>query len=344
MFVPVVDYNQKPLMPTKPSRARKWIKSGKATGFFKKGVFCVRLNQEPSDRKTQEIAVGIDPGSKREAYTVKSQAHTYLNVLSETVDWVKLGVKHRREMRRSRRFRNTRYREARFGNRNHKKLPPSTKARWDLKLRVSKWLTKLFPITLFVVEDIQAKTKKGQKKWNKSFSPLEVGKKWFYTKLLDLGKVWTKQGYQTKELRDSLGLKKSRSKLADKFECHNVDSWVLANCAVGGHSIPDNKEILKIVPLQLHRRQLHAFQFESGGIRRSYGGTRSLGFKRGSLVKHKKLGLCFVGGTSKDRISLHNLETGKRLTQGSKVEDCQFKTYLSWRTGGVVSSIAVKTA
>ncbi len=50
MFVPVVDRNQKPLMPTTSSRARRWIKSGKATGFFKKGVFCIRLNQEPSDR------------------------------------------------------------------------------------------------------------------------------------------------------------------------------------------------------------------------------------------------------------------------------------------------------
>ncbi|MGY2793833.1 hypothetical protein ACVWVQ_000889 [Thermostichus sp. MS-CIW-36] len=39
MFVPVVDHNQNPLMPTTPSRARRWIKTGKATPFWKRGVF-----------------------------------------------------------------------------------------------------------------------------------------------------------------------------------------------------------------------------------------------------------------------------------------------------------------
>jgi len=77
MFVPVVDKDNKPLMPTKPSRARRWIKSGKATPFWKKGIFCVRLNVELSVRNSQPIAVGIDPGSKKEAFTVKSEAAVY---------------------------------------------------------------------------------------------------------------------------------------------------------------------------------------------------------------------------------------------------------------------------
>ena len=70
MYVPVVDSNQRPLMPTTPARARRWIKSGKATPFWKRGIFCVRLNVEPSNRNTQPIAVGIDPGSKREGVRV----------------------------------------------------------------------------------------------------------------------------------------------------------------------------------------------------------------------------------------------------------------------------------
>lgn len=68
MFVPVVDKNQQPLMPTTPSRARRWIKEGKATPFWKRGVLCVRLNVEPSGREVQLIAVGVDPGSKKEAF------------------------------------------------------------------------------------------------------------------------------------------------------------------------------------------------------------------------------------------------------------------------------------
>ena len=73
--VPVVDYNQVPLMPTTSRRASSWIKSGKATPFWKRGIFCVRLNQEPSARNYQDVALGIDPGSKMEGYTVASSTH-----------------------------------------------------------------------------------------------------------------------------------------------------------------------------------------------------------------------------------------------------------------------------
>jgi hypothetical protein len=330
-YVPVVDLENKPLMPTTILRARRWIKSGKATPFYKKGVFCVRLNVKPSDNKMQDIVVGIDTGSKREAYTIKSESHTYVNILSGTPYWIKDSMTQRRILRKSRRFNKTRYREARFNNRTSKKLAPSTRARWQLKLNMCLWLKKMFPITHFIVEDIKAKTIKNAKKWNTSFSPLEYGKNWFYTEMKKLGKLYLKNGWETKELRDSVGLKKSKSKLADKFECHNVDSWVLANYMIGGHILPDNKKIIHYTPIRFHRRQLHMIQFAKGGIRQKYGGTRSLGFKRGSLVKNVKYGLCYVGGTSNERISVHCIKTGKRLAQNIKVESCKFKTYLSNR-------------
>ena len=332
MFVCVVNNQNQAIMPTTSSRARRWIRSGKATPFFRKGIFCVRLNVH-SDNKTQDIAVGIDPGSKREAYTVKSESHTYLNILTNTVDWVKKAVEQRRTMRRARRFRKTPCRAPRWNRSNLRedRIPPSTKSRWQLKLNMCKSLQGIFPITHFVVEDIKARTWKGSKKWNTSFSPLEVGKKWFYSELRKLGVLDIKQGYETKELRDSAGLKKSSSKLADKFECHNVDSWVLANHVVGGHIKPDNKSLIKLVPLRFHRRQLHVLQPAFGGKRKEYGGTRSLGFKRGSLIKHKKYGLCYVGGSSDGRISVHSLSSGKRLSQNVRVEDCVFRSYLSAR-------------
>src|SRR5215831_2772565 len=107
MFVPVLDRNQHPLMPTTPTRARRWIRMDKATPFWKGGGISIRLNHEPSDRQTQPIVVGIDPGSKQEALVVKSTAHTYLNVQAEAVTWVKDAVQTRRQMRRARRRRKT---------------------------------------------------------------------------------------------------------------------------------------------------------------------------------------------------------------------------------------------
>ena len=333
MFVPVVDSSNRPLMPTMPVRAKRWIESGKATPFWKRGIFCVRLNVEPSNRNTQPIAVGIDPGSKREAFTVKSQTHTYLNILAHAVDWVKEHVETRRNMRRTRRGRKPPCRQAR-SNRlvNKERLAPSTKARWQWKLRICSWLSKMLPITAFVVEDIKAKTWKNARKRNVSFSPLEVGKSWFYNQLRQLGIVETKSGIETKDLRNCLGLKKTKNKLAEKFEAHNVDSFVLANWYTGGHIQPGNTQLNVVIPLRLHRRQLHRLEHAPGGVRSPYGGTISLGFKRGSLVKHPKYKLCFIGGSSKGRVSLHSVETGKRLCQNAKPQDIKFLTYNTWRT------------
>ena len=107
MFVPVVDQVQRPLLPTTLSRARRWIKSGKATAFWKGGLFCVRLNVAPSAREGQPIAVGIDPGSKKEGLVVASAAHTYLNIQADAREGVKEAVKQKSRMRRARRGRKT---------------------------------------------------------------------------------------------------------------------------------------------------------------------------------------------------------------------------------------------
>jgi len=317
-------------MPTKPSRARRWIKSGEATPFFRRGIFCVRLNREPSAEERQEIAVGIDPGSKKEGLTVKSEAHTFLNIQADAVQHVKAAVETRRNMRRARRFRKTPCRQNRK-NRTRGGLPPSTKARWQWKLRIVKQLAKVYPITDLVVENIAAKTIKGKRRWNVSFSPLEVGKKWFYDELCRFGRVHLKQGWETKELRDAAGLKKTSKKMSEVFEAHCVDSWVLANWRVGGHVVPDNKSMLCITPIELHRRSLHMLQPAKGGLRRRNGGTRSLGLKRGALVLHPKWGLSYVGGTMDGRVSLHSISDGKRLCQNARVGDLTFKTYNTWR-------------
>lgn len=311
-FVPVVDRNQKPLMPTKPSRAKRWIRQGKATPFYKKGILCVRLNVEPSDNQKQEIAIGIDPGSKREAFTVKSEAHTFINIQTSTPYWVKDTVNVRRIMRLNRRRKRTPYRQPRWNRASGLQkgiLPPSTLARWQWKLRICNWLAKIFPVSCFVIEDIKAHTH-GGRKWNLSFSPLQQGKQWLYSRLEGLAQVKTKQGWETKELRDSAGLKKSSKKLAEIFSAHCVDSWVLANSFTGGHVNPDNESLMLIDPLRFHRRQLYAICPSKGGVRRPYGGTRSEGFKRGSLIEHGKYGVAYVGGTMQGRISLHKISKG----------------------------------
>jgi hypothetical protein len=206
-------------------------------------------------------------------------------------------------------------------------------------LRLVTWLCQLFPVSVFVVEDIKAKTK-GKRRWDQFFSPLEVGKHWFYEELGKLAPVQTKQGYQTRDLREQLALKKTGKKLAQVWEAHCIDAWVLAYSAVGGSTSPDNTHLVCISPLTWHHRQLHRFEPERGGKRKPYGGTLSLGIKRGTLVKHPKWGKAYVGGTKDGKLSLHNPQTGKRLTQSAKVADCRLIKLLRWKTRLIPLAIA----
>jgi hypothetical protein len=348
LYVPVVSSTGKPLMPCHPARARKLVRQGKAKRRFSKGLFYILLT-ERSDGFKQPIALGIDTGSKWEGITVKSEAHTFENLNVDAVTWVKDKIETRRNMRRSRRNRKTPYRQCRWNrstkaNYNGFKLAPSTHARWDWKLRLAKWLGKLYPISCFVVEDIKARTKKykdaytafGQKSgaaqmFNSNFSPLEQGKKWFYQELGKTARVETKQGFETFEMRNQMGLKKLKDKKSKGFYAHCVDSWTLANWFVGGHTKPDFERVTCVSPFQWKRRQLHKLQESAGGIRKRAGSTNSLGFKRGSLVKHVKIGLAYVGGFIKDRISLHSVRTGERLGQNFKPADCKFLAHSGWR-------------
>ena len=335
MRIPVLDKNLKPLMPTTPARARLLLSRGKARAYRNKlGIFCIILKDE-IEPDNQQIAVGIDPGSHFEGYSVVGTQDTVLNGMSEAPRHIKDAVKQRRTMRRARRGRNCRRRPARFNNRhrNKKTLPPSTYARWNAKLRILKQLQKILPISDVVVEDVMAATKKGQKKWNLNFSPMAAGKEWFYDQIQKMNvNLHTTQGFETMRLREIFGLKKTKNKAKQSFNSHAVDAWVMA-ADITGAKQPSERGLFYWIPIRLHRRQLHKLQASKGGKRKPYGSTRSHGLKRGTLVEHIKYGLAYIGGMQQkvERVSLHSIKTGKRLTQNAKLPDIRILTTISWR-------------
>ena len=331
--VPVVDMNRVPLMPTSGKRARKLMERKEATPFWSGGVFCIRLNKEPSARNMQEIVVAVDPGSKREGYSVKSKTHDYLNITANAKDWVGEKLERRRALRRNRRQRKTPCRSPHRKNNRPDRIPTGTRVRWEWKLRIINWLSKIYPLSKVIVEDIKAWTKKGKRKWNISFSPLQTGKNWFYNKIKEMGvELKLIRGYETKKLRDQLGLRKTKRKLLETFDAHCIDSWVMAWNEVGGIPLPQHRRMMRIVPIQRQRRCLHREVPSKGSIRGSYGGTNKGGLKTGTLVKHPKYGLCYTGGFSKrDGLTLHSIETGKRVIRTAKKEDLDIKCSVSWR-------------
>ena len=303
-YVPVLDSNNKPLMPTTIRRSMNLIDKSRAIYFWKNGIFCIKMLDRDSGIK-QEIAVGVDPGSKREGYTIKSNKHTYLNIQSKAVDWVKEKVADRAMMRKNRRNRKCPRRVCR-SNRliNTNRLPPSTRARWNAKLRILNFLDKIFPISVVVVEDIAAMTKKGMKKWNVSFSPLEVGKKWFYEQVRSKWHLELRRGWETKMIRDVLNLKKSSNKLAENWNAHCVDSWCLAFDVVGGTKI--NRDMLLLNPLNKNKRKLH-HQVPIKGARKSYNTPTDI-FK-GALVRFRdRLFLANGNGVGRNGIRLVHMD------------------------------------
>src|SRR5258708_12597463 len=128
-------------------------------------------------------------------------------------------------------------------------MPPSTRARWQWKLRLATYLYQLFPVSVFVVEDVAAMTKKGKRRWNTSFSPLEVGKHWFSEEISKLAPFQIRQGYETKALREQLGFKKTSKTLAEVWEAHCADARCLAYSSVGPNTSPHTRQFCSIAPL-----------------------------------------------------------------------------------------------
>ena len=58
----VVDQNGTPLRSCHPAKARRWVAEGKATPFYHKGFFTIRLDKVVGD-VNGGAALGIDPGS-----------------------------------------------------------------------------------------------------------------------------------------------------------------------------------------------------------------------------------------------------------------------------------------
>ncbi|MEM7553280.1 MAG: RRXRR domain-containing protein [Cyanobacteria bacterium P01_A01_bin.84] len=205
-------------MPTKPSRARRWLHSGKAVIWRNKlNVFAIQLT-DPADCDTQPVVVGIDPGKLFTGIAIQSKNCTHwLGHLYLPFQKIKDRLEQRRMMRRGRRGRRINrkipysqraHRQARFDNRRQSKIPPSIKANRDLEYRVFDLLSDIFPLLEVVVETVKAPG-------NKAFSPVMVAQKWQLNRLSKDYMVRVKEGWETAQLRTHLGLKKQKTNKSD---------------------------------------------------------------------------------------------------------------------------------
>lgn len=153
MLVYVLNIDGHPLMPTKRcGKVRRLLKSSKAK-VIKKCPFTIQLLYETKTH-TQDVSLGIDAGSKHIGVSATTtDKELYAADVELRNDIVEL-LSTRREARKTRRNRKTRYRKPKFNNRTRSDgwLAPSVQAKVDTHLKVVEDVCKILPIAKIIVE------------------------------------------------------------------------------------------------------------------------------------------------------------------------------------------------
>jgi 5-methylcytosine-specific restriction endonuclease McrA len=152
MKVFVLSPERKPLMPTTPRRARLWLKAKRAC-VVSRDPFTIQLRFETTTY-TQPATVGVDTGS----HTVGIAAIANREVVFQAEMRLRTDISgklmQRRQYRRTRRSRKTRYRAARWANRRRPSgwLPPSLRARAEATVKAVRILARALSIGQINVE------------------------------------------------------------------------------------------------------------------------------------------------------------------------------------------------
>lgn len=152
-FVFVIDANKKPLTPCKPSVARRLLHLGKAA-IFRRYPFVIILKKEV-DTTPEPITLKIDPGSRVTGFALlQGDKVIYGAELTHRGLAIRGGLESRRAIRRSRRNRHCRYRQARFLNRARLEgwLAPSLQHRVETILTWVEKFRRYVPIGSIVQE------------------------------------------------------------------------------------------------------------------------------------------------------------------------------------------------
>ena len=155
MCVYVLDINGNPLMPTQRfGKVRRLLKSNKAK-VINKSPFTIQLLYETTDF-IQSINLGVDAGSKYIGISATTEKEVLFEAEVELRNDIVDKLSTRRETRRTRRNRKTRYRKPRFLNRVKSKkkewLAPSIINKIETHKTIIDKVYKILPINKIIVE------------------------------------------------------------------------------------------------------------------------------------------------------------------------------------------------
>ena len=151
----VINQRKEPLMPTTPREARLLLQSGRAK-VVKRTPFTIQLVYATGETK-QDIALGVDAGSKTVGLSATIEKKEIFSAEFQLRNDIVDLLSTRSALRRTRRSRKTRYRPARFLNRNKPKgwIAPSIQNKIDNHLKAIEMVHRILPITNIIVEVAQ---------------------------------------------------------------------------------------------------------------------------------------------------------------------------------------------
>jgi hypothetical protein len=152
MKVFVQSHSGKPMMPTTPRRARLWL-TAKRARVVTREPFTIQLRFETS-AYTQPVTIGVDTGSQTVGLAATANREVVFQAEMHLRTDISGKLTQRRQYRRTRRSRKTRYRAARWANRRRLAgwLAPSLRSKAQATVKAVHFLASLMPIGQINVE------------------------------------------------------------------------------------------------------------------------------------------------------------------------------------------------
>lgn len=165
-FVFVIDTEKKPLQPCHPAVARRLLRAGKAA-VFRRYPFTIILKRKVSHPQPSALRLKIDPGSRTTGLAILDEEKAKIVFAAELHHRghrIRDAMLNRKQLRKSRRSRKTRYRQPRFLNRRTAAswLPPSLESR---VANIETWVRRLCryaPVSAISLELVKFDTQKLQ--------------------------------------------------------------------------------------------------------------------------------------------------------------------------------------
>lgn len=339
----VLNRHGRPLMPCTPAKARHLLDAGKAK-VRHRTPFTIQLLYG-STGYTQEVILGVDAGSKTIGLSAATETEELFSAeVKPRNDVVEL-MSARRQFRRARRNRTTRYRKPRFDNRVRSKhkgwLAPSVEVKIQEHMTAIRRACAILPVSKVVVEtaefDLQLLKAVAEGKPVPQGEDYQKGEMYGHYNVRQY--VLWRDSYTCcimrmtllRRLREQLPVpvvetrgyitKATRENLLVLPKSHTNDALAIAHGPQGFRAeyLPNIRQadrLYTICPVRHHNRQLHKATILKGGVRKTNQAEKYIcGFRLYDKVLYNGIE-CFVWGRRTSGSFLLRQLNGEKVKDG----------------------------